>query len=96
MLKPVVRGHFLVVDRQCSGVNAAFVLLGRMSSELTGEHVQDFLAHPSAFGEGGEGEVVRVDFAQGYREKGGGQGGKGLKFGNMNREVRPTQNGHSK
>ena len=41
-----------------------YVFFGGMGSELSGEDIQDPLPDPSALGEGGEGEVVRVNFAE--------------------------------
>jgi hypothetical protein len=39
-----------------------------MSSELSGENVEDALADPAAFREGREREVVRVDLPQVWKE----------------------------
>ena len=41
-----------------------YVFFGGMGSELSGEDIQDPLPDPPALGEGGEGEVVRVNFAE--------------------------------
>ena len=40
-----------------------YVFFDGMSTKLAAENLQDLFAHPSAFGEGCEGEVVWVDFA---------------------------------
>ena len=41
-----------------------YVFFSGMGSELSGEDIQDPLPDPPALGEGGEGEVVRVNFAE--------------------------------
>lgn len=64
MLELVVRRDLLVVDRKSPRTNTPFILLGRVSSELPGEHVQDTLPDPPTLREGREGEVVRIHFAQ--------------------------------
>lgn len=40
------------------------VFLGGMRSEFSGKHVQYVLIYPSAFGERGEREIIRIDFSQ--------------------------------
>ena len=40
----------------------SYIFLGWMGSKLAGKNVQDFFSHPSTFCEGGEGEVIRVNF----------------------------------
>lgn len=35
-----------------------------MRSEFSGKHVQYVLVYPSAFGERGEREIIRIDFSQ--------------------------------
>lgn len=64
MFEFVVGGHFLVVNGERARLNATFIFLGGMGTKLPGEHVQDSLTHPSAFGERGECEVVRIDFSE--------------------------------
>lgn len=46
------------------GFHCTYVFLGGMSPKLPGEHVEDLLADPTAFGERGEGEVIRIDLPQ--------------------------------
>jgi hypothetical protein len=40
------------------------VFLCRMRPKLSCKNVQDLLSHPATLGEGGEGEIVRVDLAK--------------------------------
>ena len=35
-----------------------------MSTKFTAKYIQDLFAYPPAFGEGGEGEIVGIDFSQ--------------------------------
>ena len=41
-----------------------YVFLHWVSPELPSKDVKDFLPHPPAFGKSGEGEIVRVHFAE--------------------------------
>lgn len=67
-----------------AGDGCTYVFLGWMSSELSGEDVQYVLIHPSALGECGEREIVRVNFSQTC----------GMKLLNKHRRYGPTHNGN--
>lgn len=69
MFESVVGRHFLVVDGERARLDAAFIFLRGVSSELPGEHVQDLLADPSALRERGEREVVRVHFSESCKRR---------------------------
>lgn len=62
--QPVVHVHLLIVDGQSAGTDATLVLLRRVRTKLSREHLEDLLPHPSPLRERGEGEVIRVHFPQ--------------------------------
>lgn len=64
MFESVVRVDSIVVDGESASPDAPFVLGCRVSSELSGEDVQDLLSNPPSFGKRSEREVVRVYFSE--------------------------------
>ena len=63
-LSPFFRAVSSIWNWRVNFFRKTYVFLHWVSPELPSKDVKDFLPHPPAFGKSGEGEVVRVHFAE--------------------------------